>query len=312
MSDKRYAGENKFLLDEIYVSDLVEQKEDAQHLDTWRSYKSNDGKYHYMFPTLWYSNTCNNKAIAVRRIQTKSKATVLSGSIKYLRQYIAQGTVYFDPDTYSVSREEKDSYTEALSDADNINRSYPLSITVSPDDDIYVIGTRLVESLRYMIENSIESSSSAYKYISCAPSFSYDPVTYKFTLKLDNIQSRFREGGAFTHRMVIYITSGNEVIQFPANKEWSIYRGASLILDNVWDRRNIFVHASFVNGTSFQYLGRNGDFFPKPSKMWRFNGNSTEFELYLTQDGKKAINTKDVSFIVELTFIYSNSEYQAE
>ena len=66
LSEKRYAGENKFLLDEIYVSDLIEQKEDAQHLDTWRSYKSNDGKYHFMYPTLWYSNTCNNKAIAVR------------------------------------------------------------------------------------------------------------------------------------------------------------------------------------------------------------------------------------------------------
>ena len=41
---------------------------------------------------------------------------------------------------------------------------------------------------------------------------------------------------------------------------------------NVWNRRDIFVHASFVNGTSFQFFGRNGEFYPKPSKMYRFNG----------------------------------------
>ena len=45
---------------------------------------------------------------------------------------------------------------------------------------------------------------------------------------------------------------------------------------NVWNRESLFVHASFVNGTSFQVLSKNGEFYTKPSKMYRFNGNSPD------------------------------------
>ena len=51
----------------------------------------------------------------------------------------------------------------------------------------------------------------------------------------------------------------------------------SFYFNNVWNRESLFVHASFVNGTSFQVLGKSGEFYPKPSKMYRFNGNSPDF-----------------------------------
>ena len=114
------------------------------------------------------------------------------------------------------------------------------------------------------------------------------------------------------HSIRIEFNVGAEIFGLKNGSWFATESNHQFAFENVWDHANIFVHASFVNGTSFQYLGRNGDFFPKPSKMWRFNGNSTEFVLYLTQDGKRPINVKEVSFIVELTFIYSDSEYQAE
>ena len=94
------------------------------------------------------------------------------------------------------------------------------------------------------------------------------------------------------------------------------YDGSYLIKEykfpNTWNRRYCFLHASFVTGTSFQYLGRSGDFYPKPSKMYQFTGNSTDFTLAVSFDGKQPVNTNEITFIVELAYIYSTGEYMAE
>ena len=74
---------------------------------------------------------------------------------------------------------------------------------------------------------------------------------------------------------------------------------------NVWNRRYCFVHASFVSGTSFQYLGRSGDFYIKPSKMYKFTGNTTDFTLAISFNGYTPIRTNEISFIVELAYIYA-------
>ena len=82
--------------------------------------------------------------------------------------------------------------------------------------------------------------------------------------------------------------------------------------DNVWNRRYCFIHASFVSGTSFNYLGRSGDFYPKPSKMYRAIGSTTDFTLSISYNGYTPIRTNEISFIVELAYIYSTGEYMAE
>ena len=81
---------------------------------------------------------------------------------------------------------------------------------------------------------------------------------------------------------------------------------------NVWNRESLFVHASFVTGTSFQVLGKNGEFYTKPSKMYRFNGNSPDFYFELSYDGIHPIRHKFARFIVQLAYIYNDADYMAE
>ena len=81
---------------------------------------------------------------------------------------------------------------------------------------------------------------------------------------------------------------------------------------DVWNRESLFVHASFVNGTSFQVLGTNGEFYTKPSKMYRFNGNSPEFYFELSYDGIHPVKVRFARFIVQLAFIYNDADYMAE
>ena len=80
----------------------------------------------------------------------------------------------------------------------------------------------------------------------------------------------------------------------------------------VWNREFLFVHASFVNGTSFNYLGRSGEFYPKPSKMYRFGGSSQQFYFELSYDGRTPIKHKIGNFCIDLAFIYHDKDYQAE
>ena len=82
--------------------------------------------------------------------------------------------------------------------------------------------------------------------------------------------------------------------------------------NNVWDRESIFVHASFVNTNSFGVLGQSGEFYTKPSKMYRFNGNSPEIWFELSYDGIVPQKHKFARFIIELSFIYNDADYMAE
>ena len=176
---------------------------------------------------------------------------------------------------------------------------------------IYKIVGDLAKQVEAYIADAIEDTGYESKQVSVT--FEYDPVSYNATISLSALPTmRQVENDLLEHSIRIQFNLGGGIFGVSDGYTLVLQPNQSHKFENIWDRSNIFLHASFVNGTSFQYLGRNGDFFPKPSKMWSFTGNSTEFELYLTQDGKRPIDVKEVSFIVELTFIYSNSEYQAE
>jgi hypothetical protein len=85
-----------------------------------------------------------------------------------------------------------------------------------------------------------------------------------------------------------------------------------MTIQNVWNREFCFVHASFVNGTSFNYLGRSGEFYPKPSKMYRFGGSSQQFYFELSLDGRNPVPYVLGNFCIDLAFIYHDKDYQAE
>jgi hypothetical protein len=84
------------------------------------------------------------------------------------------------------------------------------------------------------------------------------------------------------------------------------------IFNNVWDRRDLYIHASFVNYTSFGYLGRDGEFYPKPSKIYDFAWQPMQFYFQVSFDGMSPVALPYENFEVELSFIIDTKKYQSQ
>jgi hypothetical protein len=80
---------------------------------------------------------------------------------------------------------------------------------------------------------------------------------------------------------------------------------------NVWNREDLFIHASFVTYTAFQYLGRNGEFYTKPSKIYDFNFGQQQFYFQLSFDGASYKPLYYENFIVELSLLLDAKNYQS-
>jgi hypothetical protein len=81
---------------------------------------------------------------------------------------------------------------------------------------------------------------------------------------------------------------------------------------NIWDRDRLYIHASFVNYTPFQYLGQNGEFYPKPSMIYEFNNSSKDFEVWYAFDGLHHVDLPYEDVEIELCFILDNRKYISE
>ena len=99
---------------------------------------------------------------------------------------------------------------------------------------------------------------------------------------------------------------------FNTTEDYLNKQKGTFIFENVWNRQSLFVHASFVTGTSFQVLGEDRDFYPKPSKMYRFNGNSPDFYFELSYDGIHPQKHRFARFVIQLAYIFNDADYMAE
>jgi hypothetical protein len=79
---------------------------------------------------------------------------------------------------------------------------------------------------------------------------------------------------------------------------------------NVWNRRGLFLHASFVSNSAVGYLGRDGEFYTEPSKMYPVENPAPTFSIETSIDGYNRIALPYVNWIVELSFILDADEYQ--
>jgi hypothetical protein len=77
------------------------------------------------------------------------------------------------------------------------------------------------------------------------------------------------------------------------------------------DVQDIFLHASFVSNSTAGYLGRGGEFYPKPSKIYPDDGQGY-FIIETSLDGHTPIPLPYETFVVELTFIIDSENYIAE
>jgi hypothetical protein len=83
--------------------------------------------------------------------------------------------------------------------------------------------------------------------------------------------------------------------------------GNAIRMNDVWNRRDLYVHASF---SSFPHnlIGRNNEFYTKPSKLYKYDSRSPDIQIWCSLDGKNPVKMYGQDVAVEVELI-SNVKY---
>ena len=291
MKPHRTRGESKYMLEEIYFSDICgdnENKDDNGQFIGINPQKAwfDNGKYRFQFPPLWYQSTCNNKAIGLRSIT------------------LVPDTVRFRADVYIY---KTNSEHPEVDDWEKID-SFRVTIQEPSERGILYIISEFMLLIKNHVDATLKDEAIIFDW-----GYSYKTQELSIAVFSDDYQKARNYGVRFNVDAMYESESQCGLIEL-LNTTYKYLNTISDSFDfnNVWNRESLFVHASFVNGTSFQVLGRSGEFYPKPSKMYRFNGNSPDFYFELSYDGIHPIQHKFARFIVQLAYIYNDADYMAE
>ena len=295
MSGKPSKGINKYMLEEVYFSEVCE--EDNSRGNNPQCARFIDGKYYFNFPDLWYNNLSNNKAIGLRKIDLRADSLNLKMRVEFKRCHSGSGG---QPEPKSV----------------------PITLVVRANQSTYSI---LQDICRYAnafigLNGKGAWTSEPHRTIQLVPYYDYmhsrATIEFQRTYTLE-VEDKY----SYSFRIYDLNEDAQEFFNCK-NEELPPYVEATKDHDgtnhyeftDVWNREFLFVHASFVNGTSFNYLGRSGEFYPKPSKMYRYGGSSQQFYFELSFDGRNPIrgDRRFGQFCIDLAFIYHDRDYQAE
>ena len=78
-------------------------------------------------------------------------------------------------------------------------------------------------------------------------------------------------------------------------------RQSSVILSNVWSRKDLYVHASFSNAHS-RFLCLSDDFYEDVDKYYEDNTHRSTFSLYFTTNGTRKITSYSAQMLIELRY----------
>ena len=281
------------MLEEIYFSDLCGS---AVNMDANGKFIGinpqkawfDDGKYRFQFPSLWYQSTCNNKAIGLRSI------TLVPDAVRFRTKVHLYRNTSEDPETPPVWHEMY---------------SFTVTFHAEPNSGILYVISEFMLRIKNYVERHYMTKNEPIEfewYYNYRDRELYVSIHHKETMD-DRYALRFEVDTSFDDEspcgmMELLNTTYDYLNTIRSDFEFH----------EVWNRESLFVHASFVNGTSFQVLGKNGEFYTKPSKMYRFNGNSPDFYFELSYDGIHPMRSRFARFIVELAYIYNDADYMAE
>ena len=286
----RTRGESKYMLEEIYFSDICGDAENKDEngalipINPQRAWFDN-GKFRFQFPALWYQSTCNNKAIGLRSITVKPESVAFKIKLNVWKW-----------DSSSATQQPFDYYEILGQYPPNTNIMEILSDVSAQFYNATVASSHKTEMLRLVWGYNAKTSEASFKLISLNPVYQADDKWWRLTIDVDPTLDS--ECG--------FVECFNTTEEYLSDKK------ITFVFNNVWNRHTLFVHASFVNGTSFQVLGMNDDFYPKPSKMYRFNGNSPDFYFELSYDGIHPQKHRFARFVIQLAYIFNDADYMAE
>ena len=288
----RTRGESKYMVEEIYFSDVCKNylKETKTGSDITitninpQNANFDNGRFRFQLPALWYQSTCNNKAIGLRSIRLLADSVAFKVKVEIYDADV-QNIPYY---SFDVNMQcHKAPITEILS-----------SLVMHMNDAVQKASKQtefvFLESVRFYWTYSYLNKFASISLVQPAD----PPATFLFKFVVDDEYDETSECGFYE--------------TFNCNKSDLDKIWFDVYVKDVWNRESMFVHASFVNTNSFKVLGQAGEFYPKPSKMYRFNGNSPEIWFELSYDGITPRKNKFARFIIELAFIYNDADYMAE
>lgn len=290
-------GINKYMLEEVYFSSLCEDSLSASKYNPQNAHFQ-DGRYYFDFPDLWYNNLSNNKAIGLRRIDLYPDPLNLEFTITLNRFYNNSHNASIIPLNIVMPVSANSSTRDIL---ENIcrqatvwysERGMGMSKTTNKD-----------KTCRFVFNYQYSTSTGVIEAVRSYSVAEGETDRFNFSLHIHNLNDDAKK--------FFNIKDGSE---FPGYSSGGNMEDGTLKyeLPGMWNREFLFVHASFVNGTSFNYLGRSGEFYPKPSKMYKFAGGSNRFYFQLSYDGRTPIKDKVADFCIDLAYIYYDKNYNAK
>jgi hypothetical protein len=75
--------------------------------------------------------------------------------------------------------------------------------------------------------------------------------------------------------------------------------------DNIWDRRNLYIHSSIANTTPYNYLGHDNEFYQTPSKLYKWTSKSKTCRIWISFDGQTPVKLYHQPFLIQFQLIAS-------
>jgi hypothetical protein len=272
MKDKNSKGSSTKLIEELY-----QQQEHSDDRKTIHNSYYASGSYHYRYPTGYLNSHNVNKAISLRRFECSPNDYIVTVRLGGLGT-IGTDTITVPWVTFSTFIPSSYSLAEALSAIRIESRKWLLC---------YKDGT-LVPTLQAEVVFEISGDNSVKMEL--VETTTNTKLMFSLT---------FGQMEQFLNLMNVPLESRTEYAV-------DVYE---LIFRNVWNRKQLFIHASFVTNTTGGYLARHKEFYPNLSKVYEDDGQS-EFSLELSYDGYHRVELLYENFTLELSFILDSNDYE--
>ena len=237
-----------------------------------------DNKYEFSFPQSWFNGNLNNKSIGLRKIQVIRRPVIIECTFYYIG---TQNTGF--------------------------NRNCQLRLVIPGDWTI----ERILNEMQYQLNNG---TNKIIEFCNIGLSY-YDnkvhaEVNTPVGTTLNRVYFNRYKASPLGWKNFCKIVLGKEygdddTIEFTKQGDsGKIFTYEAP--DNVWDRSNIFFHASFANNSTNNYLSINDEFFYKPSKIYEYNFNPINFQIWTTLDGLTPIYVEGLEFLIELCLMHND------
>jgi hypothetical protein len=294
MSDNNGPGVYRQIQDEIFLSQQCLRYEAGLHKGQSMYPNPHDGRiendrYCFHFPATWYYSHTVGKAIGLRRI------TLLPRWYNF--------RLAFD--------------ITKLAGTQAGTRNIQCDVNITPTMNMGVVADTLTTTINQAITAAV-GAGSRNQWVNVRAPFNSDLRRFQLIWRPNgggvaaNFQYRFDPPNCVgldeffdmlncpPEERIQYITA--PIPSFP-----------TMTFTNVWNREpdQLCFHASFVNHTQFNYLGKHGDFYTKPSKIYSADNLPMDFYFWMSTDIMHPIVLPFERFIIALAFIIDSHDYQS-